>query len=428
MRTTLYLLGRVALGLFLTNGLWSVFAQESDMNISNPFSQAKFVPDISLIVDFSAVGRNLKNEEYSALEIPGFTQKGNHNEKEAGPNAKNGFDFNYAEMSLYSVVDPYFDLFAVFHLHQEGFEIEETYINTRRLPLGLKIRAGKFLSDFGRINEQHAHYWDFANAPLVYRAFFGREMLNETGARLTWLAPADFYLVFGSEILTGVNEASFGSEGFQDAAGVHTAGGSNAPGLFVGTVKASLEAEKLVALFGGSLASGKTRTNEGVDQDIAENPGGFGEYGNTVILGGDLTMKYLTGSYRYFSLQSEYLYRSMHGHRYDNKGGMKSLDKKQSGLYSQLVYRISQCWRAGLRYDLLQKNIKETDGVQSDLPENLPRYTAMLEYNPTEFSRIRLQVTHDRSGYLDAGTSPKIDNEVILQFNITIGAHGAHAF
>lgn len=404
-----------------------VFAQEGDNNVSNPFSQSKFVPDISLIVDFSAVGRNLKNEQYNALGIPGFTPP-RSSEGGSGPNSKNGFNFNYAEMSLYSVVDPYFDLFAVFHLHQDAFEIEEAYITTQNLPLGLKIKAGKFLSGFGRLNEQHAHVWDFANKPLVYYAFFGGEDLNEVGMQLTWLAPTSYYLKFGGEVLSGDNEASFGSEGFQDASGIHKIEDSNAPNLFVGYVKASLETDELVALFGGSVAHGKTRMNDGVDQNPAENPGGYGTYANTFVYGGDLTLKYLIASYEYLSLQTEYLYRTMAGDIYDNTGGMMSLDSRQSGLYSQLVYRMSLRWRAGLRYDLLQKNKITTGGAAADLPDNLSRYTAMIEYNPTEFSRLRLQYSHDLSGYSGESTSPQVNNEVILQMNITIGAHGAHSF
>jgi hypothetical protein len=427
MKNYFYSLIMIAFCSFLIVNPRFASAQAGSADNSNPFSQAKFVPDIALIVDFSAVGRNMKNAEYADLAVPGLLQARSLGE-EVGPNANNGFNFNYAEMSLYSVVDPYFDLFAVFHLHREAFEIEEAYINTRRMPLGFKVKAGKFLSSFGRINEQHAHYWDFTDAPLIYSAFFGKERLNEIGARLTWLAPTSYYLMLGGEILAGENEASFGAEGFQDASGAHAIEDSEAPNLYVGYAKSSLEAKKLVALFGGSFAYGKTRMNDGVDQSPAENPEGFGEYGDTFIFGGDLTLKYLLGSYQYLSLQSEYLYRTMSGDLYDNSGGMVDLDKKQSGLYSQLVYRMSQCWRAGFRFDLLQKNTIKTDAAGENLPENLPRYTAMLEYNPTEFSRIRLQYSHDRSGYLDEGASQKINNELILQFNITIGAHGAHSF
>ena len=53
--------------------------------------------------------------------------------------------------------------------------------------------------------------------------------------------------------------------------------------------------------------------------------------------------------------------------------------------------------------------------------------TAMLEYNPSEFSRIRLQYNHNSSLY-DEHDEKNNKNEIILQFNYAIGAHGAHSF
>jgi len=64
----------------------------------------------------------------------------------------------------------------------------------------------------------------------------------------------------------------------------------------------------------------------------------------------------------------------------------------------------------------------------ADLPDTLDRYTGMIEFNPSEFARIRLQYGHDRSSYLYEGERRKINNELVLQFNMAIGAHGAHAF
>ena len=83
----------VALCLFVMSNPRSAYAQEGDINISNPFSQAKFVPDISLIVDFSAVERNMKNEKYESLEVPGLLPAHSH-EGDSDANAKNGFNFN----------------------------------------------------------------------------------------------------------------------------------------------------------------------------------------------------------------------------------------------------------------------------------------------------------------------------------------------
>jgi hypothetical protein len=56
----------------------------------------------------------------------------------------------------------------------------------------------------------------------------------------------------------------------------------------------------------------------------------------------------------------------------------------------------------------------------------LPRYSAMLEYSPSEFSRFRLQYAYDRSRYFE-GVQKDV-HEVLLQVNLAIGPHGAHSF
>ena len=69
-------------------------------------------------------------------------------------------------------------------------------------------------------------------------------------------------------------------------------------------------------------------------------------------------------------------------------------------------------------------------GVDQHMPSNLPRYSAMIEYSPTEFSRLRLQMDRDltRSVQSSEGWSQQPFTQLILQANFTIGAHGAHAF
>ena len=46
----------------------------------------------------------------------------------------------------------------------------------------------------------------------------------------------------------------------------------------------------------------------------------------------------------------------------------------------------------------------------------------MLDYNPSEFSRIRLQFAQDK---LRQGVT---DNQFFLQYIMSLGAHGAHQF
>ncbi len=49
------------------------------------------------------------------------------------------------------------------------------------------------------------------------------------------------------------------------------------------------------------------------------------------------------------------------------------------------------------------------------------RYSLMFDYSHSEFSRIRLQFERDESGLEN-------NNQFILQYIMSIGAHGAHEF
>jgi hypothetical protein len=334
-------------------------------------------------------------------------------------------------MSLYSVVDPYFDLFAVIGLAPEGAGLEEAYFTTRKLPYGFQLKAGKFLVSFGRVNEQHEHYWDFANRPLIATALFGEDGLNEIGAQATWVAPTSFYLLFGAEVLNGANEQSFGTSGFTNPRGSVAIDAVQGPNLLIGYIRSSFDVEEASILFGISNAMGTTRNDQGYS-------GGNGNAvdANTDIIGGDLTIKYSLDAIRYLSLQSEYMYRVMNGTEYTDdyvsniilSPGV--LDKHNSGFYAQIVTKLDQLWRVGVRCDLLMQNDVSLAGTNQHMPSNLPRYTVMIEYSPTEFSRLRLQIDKDESRYVQAsgGLSRQPYTQVILQANLTIGAHGAHAF
>ena len=106
------------------------------------------------------------------------------------------------------------------------------------------------------------------------------------------------------------------------------------------------------------------------------------------------------------------------------------LNKHNSGFYAQVVTKLDQLWRVGVRCDLLMQNNVSLAGTDQHMPSNLPRYTAMIEYSPTEFSRLRLQIDRDESRSVQAsgGWSQQPYTQIILQANLTIGAHGAHAF
>jgi hypothetical protein len=417
--------------LFLLLFLWPGGLLRAQSREGSAFDQSKFVPDIAFILDGSGVARDMADQKYFSLTIPGFSYPFLNQPSSSGLNAHRGMNFNYGELSLYSVVDPYFDLFAVIDLAPESAGLEEAYFTTRKLPYGFKIKAGKFLASFGRVNEQHEHYWDFANRPLIATALFGEDGLNEIGAQVTWVAPTSFFLVFGAEVLNGVNEQSFGTTGFSDPRSSIVIDAVQGPNLYIGFIRSSFDIEDASILFGISNAMGTARNDQGFS-----SIGGTGEAvnANTDIVGGDLTVKYSLDAVRFVSFQGEYMYRVMNGTEYtrDSLSVVSSpgLDKHNSGFYTQVAAKLDQLWEIGVRCDLLMQNDVSLGGVDQHMPSNLPRYSAMIEYNPTEFSRIRLQFDRDESRYVQAsgGWSRQPYTQIILQANLTIGAHGAHAF
>ena len=398
---------------------------------SETFGQSKYIPDISLIADFSAVARSQKDDNVAHQAIPGVAHgllgSHNHGGHLVSPNnAKNGFNFNYAELVLSSAVDPFFTLDAIFHITEGGFEVEELFATTTALGYGTRIKGGKFRSDFGYLNNKHHHTWSFADMPLVYEGFLGTHGINEIGLQAQWVAPTSNYLMFGAEILQGSNENMFGTDTVGDVE-APIAKGSSAPALFVAYAKSSFDVGDTTVLGGISYANGSSR----LDHTADETPYVFS--GDSELYGVDLLVKHYFDSYSYLSWQSEVLMREMDGYQYTSSNPTASpvvfdistpLNKKQAGLYTQLEYGIDSNWKTAVRYETIYKN-DISDGSFS--PSNLNKYSAMLEYRTSEFAKFRLQYNRNEALYNEAEQKQKIDT-VILQANFAIGAHGSHSF
>ena len=389
------------------------------------------MPDISLIADMSYVSRNKKDSEIGHLEVPGVAHgllgSHTHNGNTHHPyNAKKGFNLNYAELALSKSVDPSFKLDGVFHFSEDSVEIEELYLTTTALGYGSRVKAGKFNSNFGYLNEQHHHAWSFSDMPLVYESFLGMHGINENGLQFQWTAPTSTYFMIGAEVLQGDNEQMFGNSTIGDVENP-TAVSENAPSLFVGYVKTSVDIDDTTILAGLSYAKGSSRVDHSTD---AENPHAFS--GDSKLYGVDLTVKHYFDSYSSLTWQSELLSRDMDGKQYnfDASGSVASspnLTKDQTGLYSQLIYAPNKTWKMGVRYDTIFKNDVEANGVNQNMTTDLKKYSAMIEYNTSEFARLRLQYNRNNALYNEDGQKQSV-NSIILQANISIGAHGAHSF
>lgn len=197
----------------------------------------------------------------------------------------------------------------------------------------------------------------------------------------------------------------------------------NHPNLFTGFAKTSVDFDDFIILAGVSYLRGGTRIDNTAAETDEEKANINGIAGATNIFTGELTLRYNIDSYRHLSWQSEYLFRNTEGNKY-TASATQPYSRNQSGLYSQLIWRFDRNWKTGIRYDLLNRNDISENNRLLDNPANLTRFSAMLDFVPTEFSRIRLQFNHNRAGYLD--TNQQIVNEISLNLNMLTGAHGAH--
>ncbi|WP_455197951.1 hypothetical protein, partial [Kaarinaea lacus] len=66
-----------------------------------------------------------------------------------------------------------------------------------------------------------------------------------------------------------------------------------------------------------------------------------------------------------------------------------------------------------------QDEFLEESGLDSE--HDPKRVSYMIDYSPSEFSRFRLQFNNDNSGH-------ESDNQVYLQYIMSLGSHGAHKF
>ena len=336
-----------------------------------------------------------------------------------------GFTLPNEEIFLDGAVDPYFKGVAdiVFKLDQDNateVELEEVYLTTSSLPWNLQAKAGQFFSEFGRINQQHPHAWDFVDQPLVIGRMFGPEGLRNPGARLSWLVPTPFY----SEVfLTAQNshgDTAFSFRNTEDALFGRTPVDRPVrnPGdlLYVPRYVASYDltdSQTIVAGVSGAFGPNASATDT-----------------RTQIYGADLYWKWKppwqSGGFPFLSWQTEAL-----GRRYEagagllERAGMATVALPREtlfdwGVYSQLLYGFRPRWVAGLRGDWVSGD-RGTFSPDENRADRF-RISPDLTFYPTEFSKLRLQYNYDH------GQLRGDDSSVWMQVEFLLGSHAAHKF
>lgn len=390
----------VSLSLFLPG----ISARAQGQTSGNAFN-----PAFSLILNGSFASYSRNPESYG---ISGYLL-----DDEVGLAAE-GLSIDESELVLSANVDDKFYGFATVAFEQDAgateVALEEAYFETLVLPHGLKLKAGRFLSDIGYLNPIHSHAWDFADAPLAYTAMLGSGF-GDSGVQLRWIAPVAVYLEVGAELMRSDSFPATGSEG-SSGRGVET--------LFahVGGDVGVSNSWRAGVSFLSAEANGR---ESGLDNGLATFDG---DSDLTIV---DFVWKWARNGNardRNFVAQAEFLSRSESGALSfeslpaNPEQGIYAGD--QEGWYVQGIYQFRPRWRVGLRYDGLSSD-NLVSGISSALPldatHDPSRWTTMVDFSNSEFSRFRLQLNRDES-------TPETDDQVFLQYTMSLGAHGAHRF
>jgi hypothetical protein len=335
----------------------------------NPLARLLALPDISAIGSFAGA--------YDTADVGQLSPRSGP----FGPPHKPTPLFQELELALQSVVDPYARADVFLSFTPEGAEVEEAYLTTLALPAGFQVRAGSFFSPFGRLNQQHPHTWDFVDAPLAMDRLLAADKLKGPGLHVAWLAPLPWF------------------------AELHLAAQTTVPAFeadsrrtLVARVQQFIEVASDATLGVGFSGARIEHPLEGASDSIG---------------GVDLLLKVAPGTTRsYLALQGELFARRLTG--IDDAG-------TRLGGYAQAVYRDGPRWAYGLRGEIAPAAVPgTTDVTPSSGVER--RVSAMLAWMPSEFQRLRAQLSWDRlPGNVDA-------LEALLQVEFIIGTHGAHKF
>jgi hypothetical protein len=324
-----------------------------------------FNPDIAVIGDFlGAAGRNAVNPA-PALEM------------------------HESEASFQAIVDPYARADFFLSFGQEGVEVEEGFVTFPAIPGGLLVKAGKLRAAFGKVNTLHNHVLPWTDRPLMTANLLnGEEGIGDAGVSVARLIPNPwFFLEATGQVLRGDSGDVFTSSRRSDLA-------------YIGHLRGYQDITEDTNIdLGVSYARGHNSSGLVNGADF----GGF----TTQLAGLDATLRWRPlqrAIYHSFVGRSELTWS-----RRQQPGG----ERLSAGFYVSGDYQLARRWFAGARYDRSER----ADSPLLDSGQSL-----LVTYWPSEFSQIRGQ--YRRTRYAGADTA----NELLFQFQFSIGAHGAHPF
>ncbi len=369
-------------------------------------SANSFNPSIGVVLNGTYGAFSEKKSGVSGFALPGEGARGDE-----------GLKLGESELNLSSNVDDKFRASLTASLASEngkdGVQVEEAFVETlpgMGLPTGMNVKAGRALWTLGYLNELHAHADDFADRPLPYRIFLNNAF-NDDGVEVSYVLPTDFYSEIGSGVFRG-DDYPFGSSRGSGA-------GAWSAFMRVGGDIGENQSWRL----GGYTLSGDVNGR-------ASNENVVNFTGDTRLYAADLRYTWApTGNphEQEVLLQGEYFWRNEDGVYTDANAvtGDVAFDDHSSAWYVQGVYKFLPQWRVGYRYSRMESPSVPLGLVGSALDSgghNPDAHAVMADWTNSEFSRVRLQYNHENL------TQGQDDNQILLQYIMSIGAHGAHKY
>jgi hypothetical protein len=359
-------------------------------------------PDISVIGDFIGAIGNPANRPTPSLEM------------------------HESEVGFQEIIDPYAraDFFLSFGEH--SVDLEEGYITFTSLPGGLQLRVGKMRAAFGKVNTLHNHVLPWIDRPLVTQNLVGGEDgINDAGLSLSRILPSPkgLFLEGTAQIYRG------------DSTNVFAAPRRSFFST-VGHLRAYSDISESTNIdFGFSYARGHSAFANGLNQlyDI------------------DATLRWKPlrrAIYRSSVTRGELIWTRTNAAISPFSGIPLPVGTTEPGILAKPVgffissdYQLARRWFLGGRFDRSQRGqclatnpdtvpfctLAGLPAVGFNFTRGYPLFTdtggsVVLTYWPSEFSQIRGQLR--RTAYGGSFTT----NELLFQFQFSMGAHGAHPF
>ena len=333
-----------------------------------------FNPDMAIIGDFlGAAGRNTVNPS-PALEM------------------------HESELSLQANVDPYMRADFFISFGEQGVGLEEGFVTVTEAPLGLLTRVGKMRAAFGKVNTLHNHVLPWTDRPLVTQNLVGGEDgIDDAGISVARLITNPWiFLEATGQVFRGDSGDLYKSSTRGDLS-------------YVGHLRGYQDiTEDSNIDLGVSYSRGHNDSAGSIPDVSAETLSAF----TTQLFGVDATFRWRPlqrSIYHSFVGRAEWI-RS----RREQPSGLQS----GSGFYVSGDYQAGRRWFTGVRLD------RSARAADASLTDSGASFT--VTYWPSEFSQLRAQ--YRRTNYETAPSIVSTANELLFQFQFSIGAHGAHVF